>query len=99
MMRHLKNALKLLFVVFSLQIGIDGIIMSYFSNSGNPEIYHLTSDYCINNNAQHSHEDDPISFSLHFSRNIVLFEDIPAILFRFILPSGYTFLIWQPPKF
>jgi hypothetical protein len=84
-------------VVFTLQVGLDGVILSYLSLSHDQELAHLTSDCCLLTQGHHHHEDEMvvevancnISFSAFCSKRAV-YTFNPAITFA----SG----IWQPPK-
>jgi hypothetical protein len=98
MLRHLKYLGRIIFILFSLQIAIDGIVLSYFSNAEKTELNHLMSDFCIHQASHHSHEDNPLFISSNQKNNSISPDKVLIIMTQYPLPNCFSVSIWQPPK-
>lgn len=95
----LRNIGRIIFIAFSLQIGIDGILMSYFIYPDHADVSHMTTDYSIDHSSQHTHHEHLVVFSSACNRNIVPIRHFPIFLTEESLAFHFTFSIWQPPRF
>lgn len=96
-MKTLNKTCRILFILFTLQVGFDGIILSYLSSSDNQVLIHLTNDYSFSSHGHHHHEDDIFVQTSNY--NIVLPDTYSEIVV--CTPyAGKTYPpgIWQPPK-
>jgi hypothetical protein len=97
-MNYLKKIIWILFLVFSLQVGLDETIMSWLTCSSSSEISSPTSDYCLNIHSFHSHEDDCTVLARINNPNTCYFYFVRIVFVNFSLQSNYFCFVWQPPR-